>query len=171
MTTGQQSGDATTLKMAPSTKLLVWAVLGAAGVGLGVALPWLLQHAASWPIPYFTVLEAIGSIDSPLMVIGRPAVLGLIGITIAFFITHEAATLVLTDEKITVTEGDDTRIIERAQVGGVYARGGKVRIESPEGRILFHDDVEGGKPAIAAAFRRHGYPWESIEHGPEAAAR
>lgn len=165
------SGDATTLTMTAGTKVLVWAVLGAAGVGLGLALPWLLQNAASWPIPYFNVLEALGSIDSPLMVAGRPAVLGLVGFAFAFFITHEAATLVITDGAISVTEGDDTRIIERSQVGGVYAKGGKVRIESPEGRVLFHDDVEGGKVAIAAAFRRHGYPWESVEQTPKEVAQ
>lgn len=147
--------------MTPSTKVLVWAVLGGVGVGLGFALPWLLQNAAQWPIPYFNVLEIIGSIDSPLMVIGRPAVLGLVGLVFAFLITHEAAKLTITDEHIRITEGDDSRIVEREQVAGVYRRGSKVRIESPGGRVLFDDDVEGGKSAIAEAFLRHGYPWET----------
>lgn len=166
-----ESAEATTLKMTTGTKALIWAVLGAAGVGLGLALPWILQHAASWPIPYINALQALGSIDSPFMVAGRPAVLGVIGLAFAFYITHEAAQLVITNQSIQVTEGDDTRVIERRNVGGVYAKGGKVRIESREGRVLFHDDVEGGKAAIAAAFTRHGYPWESIDRGSRVAAQ
>lgn len=148
--------------MTPSTKVFIWAVLGGFGLGLGFALPWLLQNASQWPIPYFNVLEIIGSIDSPLMAIGRPVVLGLVGLVFAFFITHEAAKLTITDEQIRITEGDDSRIVEREQVAGVYRRGSKVRIESPAGRVLFDDDVEGGKTAIAAAFLRHGYPWETV---------
>lgn len=151
----------TVLEMPTLTKAAVWVVLGAAGVGLGLALPWLLQNASQWPIPYLGALEALGSIDSPLMVIGRPAVLGLVGLVFAFFITHEAARLAITDERIRITEGDDTRVVTREQVAGVYRRGSKVRIDSPEGRVLFDEDVEGGKAAVAAAFISHGYPWES----------
>ncbi|MFJ4186147.1 hypothetical protein [Kitasatospora sp. NPDC089509] len=35
-----------------------------------------------------------------------------------------------------------------------------MRIESPVGRVLFDDDVEGRPAVIAEAFCRHGYPWE-----------
>lgn len=159
----------TVLEMTQSTKIFVWLALGGAGVGLGLALPWLLQNAANWPIPYLDVLKFLGTIDSPLMVFGRPAMLGLVGLVVAFFITHEAAKLTLTDAEIRITEGDDSRIVTREQVGGVYRKGGKVRIESPEGRVLFNDDVEGGGARIAEAFIAHGYPWEGTLTGPRAA--
>lgn len=156
-------GTETVLRMTEGTRVLVWAVLGGAGVGLGFVLPWLLQHVATWPIPYLDVLKFLGSFDAPLMVIGRPAVLGIIGLVVAFFVTYESAELTISDDRIRIREGDDARVVERAQVGGVYRRGGKVRIESPEGRVLFDDDVEGGRRVIAEAFARHGYPWEGVE--------
>lgn len=152
----------TELRMTFGTKVIVWVFCIAAGVGLGLALPWLLQYVASWPIPFIDQLKFLGSFDAPIMVIGRPAVLGVAGLVFAFFITYQSAQLWITDKQITITEGDDSRVIGRDQVGGVYRHGGKVRIESPEGRVLFDDDVEGGKLKIAAAFRKHGYPWESI---------
>ncbi len=155
--------EATVLRMDTGTKLLVWAVCGAAGVGLGLALPWILTTVGAWPLPFIDWLKVLATFDSPAMVVGRPAVLGLVGLGIALFITHESAILTIDDERILVREGDDERIIERASVAGVHRRGQKVRIESPEGRVLFDDDVEGGRAAIAAAFRRHGYPWEGAE--------
>ena len=153
----------TVLRMTAGTKVFVWAALGALGVALGFALPWLLQRVSSWPIPYLDALKFLGSFDAPAMVFGRPAVLGAVGLVIAFFITHESAELTITDAQILIRTGDDARVVTREQVGGVYRRGGKVRIESPEGRVLFNDDVEGGKLAIERAFTRHGYPWESVD--------
>lgn len=150
--------------MTASTKALVWVVCTGAGVALGFFLPWLLKHASQWPIPYIDVLSFLGSFESPIMVIGRPAVLGLVGLVLAFFITYEAAELTISDTEIHIREGDDARVVARENVGGVYRTKGKVRIESREGRVLFNDDVEGGKRAIAEAFLRHGYPWESVGH-------
>lgn len=162
---------ATVLRMTVGTKILVWVVLGAAGGGLGVALPWLLERVAKWPIPFIEYLEFLASFESPIMVLGRPAVLALVGMVVAFFITYESAELAITDAEIHITEGEDTRIVTRAQVGGVYRKAGKVRIESPEGRVLFHDDVEGGAVAIERAFVSHGYPWESVSRIKKAGLR
>ncbi|KJL31463.1 hypothetical protein [Microbacterium azadirachtae] len=152
--------DETELRMTLDTKIVIWVVCAALGVSLGLALPWLLQNIASWPIPFIDQLKFLGSFDAPIMVIGRPAILGIIGIVIAFVITYQSARLRISDTQITITEGDDSRLISRDQVGGVFRHGGKVRIESPEGRVLFDDDVEGGKHRITAAFQKHGYPWE-----------
>lgn len=150
----------TVLTMTPGTKAVLWLFCSGAGVLLGFVLPWLLQYVASWPLPYLDVLKFLASFDAPAMVFGRPAVLGAVGLVIALVITHESATLTISDERIIVQTGDDARTIARELVGGVYRTGGKVRIESAAGRVLFHDDVEGGRTAIAAAFTRHGYPWE-----------
>ncbi|MFH8383184.1 hypothetical protein ACH4E7_19915 [Kitasatospora sp. NPDC018058] len=157
---------ATEPRMPLDTKVVIWAFCGAAGAGLGFAVPWLLQFAAEHPVPYADTVKFLGSFDSPAMVIGRPAVLAVIGLVIGLFLTYHSATLRITDESITVIEGDDIRVIARDQVGGVFRKGGKVRIESPVGRVLFDDDVEGGKAVIAEAFRRHGYPWEGACAAP-----
>jgi hypothetical protein len=116
--------------MTTETKVAIWVFCGVAGAGLGFALPWLLQVAARHPIPYADVLRFLGSFDSPPC--SRPS----------------------------ASSSPSSSRIPREQVGGVHRRRGKVRIESPEGRVLFDDDVEGGKTAIAPAFRDHGYPWE-----------
>lgn len=157
------SPDETVLRMTASTKVVVWLFCAGVGVALGFLLPWLLQYIASWPIPYIDVLKFLGSFDAPVMVVGRPAVLAVVGLVIAFLITWDSAQLTIDDGRILVRKGDDTRIIERAAVAGVHRHGGKVRIESKEGRVLFDDDVEGGRKAIAEAFLRHGYPWEGAE--------
>ncbi|MEV7601750.1 hypothetical protein AB0O91_30745 [Kitasatospora sp. NPDC089797] len=150
----------TELRMPLDTKAVIWILCTGAGAGLGFAVPWLLRFAADHPVPYADTVRFLGSFDSPGMVIGRPALLAVIGLLIGLFLTHQAAVLRITDERITVIEGDDTRVIAREQVGGVFRHGGKVRIESPVGRVLFDDDVEGGPAVIAEAFCRHGYPWE-----------
>ncbi|MER7842811.1 hypothetical protein ABTZ03_02545 [Kitasatospora sp. NPDC096077] len=150
----------TELRMPLDTKVVIWVFCGVAGAGLGFAVPWLLRFAAEHPIPYADTVRFLGSFDSPAMVIGRPALLAAVGLLIGLFLTHHAATLRISDERITIVEGDDTRVIARDQIGGVFRRGGKVRIESPVGRVLFDDDVEGRPAVIAEAFCRHGYPWE-----------
>ncbi|WP_310020816.1 hypothetical protein [Microbacterium resistens] len=151
--------------MTTETKVFLWVVCGAAGIGLGFALPWMLQWASTLPLPFMDVLRFLGSLDAPIMAIGRPAVLGVVGLIIAFFLTHESAILRITDAQIVIVQGDDQRIVTRDQVAGVHLRGGKVKIESPEGRVLFEDDVEGGRTAIAAAFQTHHYPWEGTPDG------
>ncbi|WP_424936008.1 MULTISPECIES: YqeB family protein [Bacteria] len=158
----------TVLRMTTETKVFLWVTLGLAGVGLGLILPWLLSWATKLPIPFLDVLTFLGSIEAPIMVVGRPAVLALIGLVIAFFLTHESAILRISDRQIVVIQGDDQRIIARSQVAGVHQRAGKVKIEAAEGRVLFEDDVEGGRATIAAAFRDHGYPWEGTPEGEAA---
>lgn len=153
----------TTLKMTFGDKVFVWGCCAVLGLALGMTLPWLLSHIASWPVPFIDYLKFLGSFDNPLMVFGRPAVLVLVGLIIAFVITHESPELIITDQSIQVKEGDDLRIIERAQVSGVYRKSGKVRIESPSGRVLFEGDVSTKREATADAFINHGYPWEGAE--------
>lgn len=165
---GADDGRETVLRMSAETKAFLWVALGLAGIGLGLILPWLLSWATKLPIPFIDVLVFLGSLDAPIMVIGRPAVLGLVGLLVAFVVTHESAILRISDEQVVVIQGDDQRIIARNQVAGVHQRGGKVKIEAAEGRVLFEDDVEGGRAAIAAAFRAHGYPWEGTTDGKAA---
>ncbi|TDP94282.1 hypothetical protein EDF62_0696 [Leucobacter luti] len=160
--TGTGAEAESVLRMQLGTRVGVWLVCSGAGVALGYVLPWVLQHLSTWPIPYLDVLTFLGSFEHPVMVIGRPAVLGLVGLICAFVITSQSAELTLSAERIQIREGDDAREIARENVGGVYRHGSKVRIESVAGRVLFDDDVEGGREAIAAAFTRHGYPWESV---------
>ena len=150
----------TRLYMTPSTKIFLWGTGVLIGAALGFAIPWLGRFAADHPIPYKGVVEFLVSFESPIMVIGRPVTLAVVGFLIALFLTYHSPDLRITDDTITIIEGDDTRVISRAQVGGVFRKNGKVTIESPEGRTLFSDDVEGKRAEIAEAFRSHGYPWE-----------
>lgn len=157
--------EQTTLKMTTGDKVFVWLCCAGLGLGLGLALPWLLSHVANWPIPFIEYLKFLGSFDNSLMVVGRPAVLVLVGLVVAFVITHESPELTIRERTIQVKEGDDLRTIDREQVAGVYRRNGKVRIESHTGRVLFEGDVSTKKSDIAEAFLRYGYPWEGAEQG------
>ncbi len=153
----------TTLRMDLATRVTVWIACGVLGTGLGLILPWLLRHASTWPIPFIDYLKFLGSFDTPAMVFGRPALLALVGLVVAFLITHESPELTISAEEILIKEGDDTRRILRDAVSGVYRRDGKIRIESATGRVLFEGAVEGRKLVVAAAFRAHGYPWEGAD--------
>ncbi|MEB4613664.1 YqeB family protein [Leucobacter sp. M11] len=157
--------------MTKGTRVLAWSVLGGVGVGLGFLVPWLLRGAAAWSLPAAEALRWLGSGDAPLVVFGRPAVLGLVGPLIAFLVTQGSAEVAVSAERIRIRAGGDARVLERARVGAVRRLGGRQRIESPEGRVLFDGDVEGGRRVVAGAFVRHGYPWAGGRRRPRVAGR
>ena len=149
----------TRLCVALSTKIFLWGTGVFLGTVLGLAIPWLGRFAADHPLPYKGIVDFLVSFESPIMVIGRPVTLAVVGLLIALFLTYHSADLRITDEK-NHHRGRRLSVISRAQVGGAFSKNGKVTIGSPEGRKLFSDDVEGKRTEIAEAFRSHGYPWK-----------
>lgn len=142
-----------------------WTVAIFATVGLLVFLlaPLLATWLADVPIvPFKGVLEWIGSFDQTWAWFARPAIGLVIGAVIAFVVVADAYRLEVGDEAIVVHHGDDKRRIDRTQVAAVYRDRKKVVIDGRDGRRLFEEEVESGRDAVAAAFRKHGYPWEGV---------
>ncbi len=143
-------------------RALVFSACAAIGIGLGFVVPVLAGWAASLPwMPFQGPLQLIGSFDQGWLVWGRPLIGALLGLAFAGYIVSQSAVLTLADSLITVRTGKNVTTIQREKVDGVRHSGGKVTIVNSSGRELFAGDVEGDRDAIAAAFKKHGYPWES----------
>lgn len=136
-----------------------------AGLGAGAALG-LVGHCI-WPlvagwgfIPLHGLWDAIfgnGALPAVLLRVAGGAVAGLCaGAAINIF----NPVVTITDGAITIRTPNGGRDIRKDQVAGIFREGGKVVIQTAEGRDLYRGDMEGTEERIAAAFRRHGYPWE-----------
>lgn len=144
-------------------RVLVFSVGALAGLGLGLAVPYLAGWAAALPwVPLSGPLKLVGFLDTPGAIWIRPAIGLLLGLAFATVVVHQLPILHVSAELIEVTSRGATRRIARSEVAGVYLDGRKVVIESHGGRRLFHGEVEGSKPVVRDAFVSRGYPWETV---------
>lgn len=143
-------------------RLFVVGGFAVAGIVAGFVLPLLARWAAGLPwVPFQGPLELISSFDATWLVWGRPLIGALLGLAFGLYVVAGTPVLEIRDDALEVRRnGQVQRVIPRETVGGVHLRGSKTVVEAKEGRVLFEDDVEGGKDAIRQAFVDHGYPWE-----------
>lgn len=143
-------------------RAFIYSACAVVGVGLGAALPQVARWAAGWPwIPFQGLLQAIAAVDSSWAMWGRPSMGLILGIAFAAIVVFESPVLLVTDAQICVSERGNSRTILRADIAGIYRDGSKVVVESPQGRRLFHGQIEGNKESVRDAFVSHGYPWET----------
>ncbi|WP_370616945.1 YqeB family protein [Mumia qirimensis] len=153
----------TTLGFTRADKIGTSIIFGGAGLLVFLLAPLLAAWLSDVPVvPFKGPLEWVGSFDQPWAWVARPLVGLLVGLAVALVVIVDAYRLDVGDAAIVVHHGDDRRRIERTQVVAVYRDGKKVVIDGREGRRLFDHDVEASKDSVAAAFRRHGYPWEGV---------
>ncbi len=145
-----------------SGRLWVLGLFGGGGVLAGVLLPLVSRWASELPwVPFQGPLELLGSFDQAWLTWGRPALGLLLGLVLAAWVIADSPVLEIESTEIRVRRrGQVERVLQRSKVDSVHRRGGKVVIETAEGRKLFEGDVEGDKTAIRDAFLAHGYPWE-----------
>ncbi|MBM6401811.1 YqeB family protein [Phycicoccus sonneratiae] len=140
----------------------VAALFGGVGVAAGLVLPWLAGFAADhgW-VPFGGPVRWLGSFDEPWLVWGRPLIGLALGLAFAAWVVVSSPVLHVAPDEVRVERrGSVERVIARSTVDGVHRAGSKVVIESPGGRVLFRDDVEGDRDAVREAFVAAGYPWE-----------
>lgn len=149
------------LGLEPSDKRFLYLVGPALGVAAAVAVPraarWAHEH--DWPVP--ALLHFLSSLDSSWLTWGAPLIGALVGLLGAVALVFASPVLYVSADGVQVERSGATRHIHRAQVAGVYRDGGKLVIESAEGRTLYKGDAEGGRETVRAAFVDHGYPWEA----------
>ncbi|MBW9207788.1 hypothetical protein KV097_17770 [Mumia sp. zg.B17] len=153
----------TTLGYTRSDAIGTAVVFGVGGLLLFLLAPVLAAWLADVPVvPFKGPLEWVASFDQPWAWVARPTVGLLLGLALAASEIWGAYRLEVDDDAVVVHHGDDRRRIDRTQVVAVYRDGKKVVIDGHDGRRLFEQEVEASRKAVAAAFQRHGYPWEGL---------
>lgn len=141
-------------------KAIVVTLAATAGIALGFLLPWLASFATEFPIPFGGAIEKLSEFDSPTIVALRPVIGGALGVVAGFVVAGSNPTVTVSADRILVRKNGETRALAKNEVGGIHRARGKIVIETPTGRILFDDEIDGAKQQVADAFVEYGYPWE-----------
>lgn len=145
-----------------SARSWVLAIFALGGACVGLVVPYVADWATrlEW-MPFQGPLRLLASFDQTWLVWGRPLIGALLGLIAGLVVVRTSAVLVIDNDKVQVTQGDEVTVIPREKVDGVRRSKDRITIVNAKGRELFSGDVEGGKDAAREAFTRHGYPWES----------
>lgn len=139
------------------------------GVGLAFAVRpvvgWLVSTVSSAPGP----LRLAAEIPTTWLV----PTLAVVGIAVGYWLSEQAKrdslALTVDDESLVTAHRDSERYIQRSQVGSVFTDPGDFVVLDPHGREIFRapaTDLPEGN--LAAALRRHGYPWRGNSDPHEA---
>lgn len=161
--------DRTTVLGYPRGDLLTMLIgIPLLGLLIGLGLPPLARWLSESPVlPWRDGITFVGSLDEPWQVglaMGVGLVAGLVaGVLIAFTELDETVKLKLTDQELAAEQHEQTLTIERARVSAVFLDG-KDLVVLDEGSRQFTRGVhKASAPALAAAFRAHGYPWQDAD--------
>lgn len=152
--------DSTYLGLTAGDRNWVIGIGAVGGIAIGLLLPVVWTWIKDWPLPFHGVFEAIMSISAPAVAVLRPIVLGLAGGVALALWAWSQPKLRISETEIEIDHNDQTRVVRRDQVGGVYLRGSTLVIDGIDGRKLFEHEVEGAKKKAGSIFRDRGYPWE-----------
>lgn len=161
--------DRTTVLGYPRADLLT-VLIGMPLVGLliGLALPPLARWLSRLPVlPWRDGITFVGSLDKPWQT-GIAMGVGLVaGLLIAVTEIDETLKLTLTDEELAAEQHDRTVAIERARVSAVFLDGKELVVLDETSRQFTRGVHKTAAPALAKAFRSHGYPWQDTDpHAP-----
>ncbi|WP_199829149.1 YqeB family protein [Streptomyces rimosus] len=155
------SPDRTAVGPSTGERALLWAGFPV----LGAVVLWLLSRAAGWvaSLPWAPLqgpFKLVASVPEPQVSIGAVILGVLLGLGIAFFAESEYVTAVIDPEQAVLTVDRVSRTVPRAATAAVF-KDGKNLV------LLGHDTTELARlrgdfdaERFAAAFQRHGYPWQ-----------
>ncbi|WP_067839155.1 YqeB family protein [Nocardia lijiangensis] len=132
----------------------------ALGCGIGFAVPpvggWAVDTLPSVPGP----LELAMTI-SPVWLVPIAAVVGLLaGLTLFDAARKESLALIVADDHVELSKDRREKYVPRAQVDAVFREAGDlVLVDRNRLRLARFGASDLGRRKIAAAFRKHGYPW------------
>ncbi|MFD3574645.1 hypothetical protein [Streptomyces sp. NPDC058644] len=138
------------------------------GLLLGLALPPLARWLSRSPVlPWRGGITFVGSLDKPWQVgvaMGAGLVVGLVaGFLVAVTETVETLKLKLTDQELAAELHERTRTIGRARVSAVFLDGKELVVLDETSRQFTRGVHKTAAPALAEAFRSHGYPWRDAD--------
>ncbi len=156
------------LGLSRGDRWLIWAGFPLAGLAAGWALPLLAHWLLGLPwVPFAGPMRLVASLDAGF---GRAALVVaglLLALVFAFVAVHETLRVTVADFELRLRLGDTARTVPRGDILAVFVDGRHLVVLDRESRQVVRDRLEGaGKPAVAAAFRAHGYPW--LERDPYA---
>jgi hypothetical protein len=160
------NGTATTVVRTPlADRVVVAVVIPGALVLLGLVLPvvarWLL--ALQRGLPFKPVIWLVGSIDTWWEIALHVCLWLAIGVGLAVTEARKATVVTLTDTLLRLDRAGAPLTLDRADVGAVFSDGRLLVVLGPDSRPVFRDTHEVPTAALAAAFRRHGYPWHDAD--------
>ncbi|MFC3520771.1 hypothetical protein ACFPZ0_04650 [Streptomonospora nanhaiensis] len=151
---------ATVVSPSVGDRLLMWGLLPVVGGALGALLKPLSDWALSLPwFPFEGPMRLVTSIPDTPATIGGTVVGVIAGLVLAMIGEHEAGTVAVTDEEVTVTANGRTRTAPRERVSAVFKDGKRLVLLDPRGGELASGVVDLKPHRLAQAFRAHGYPW------------
>ena len=164
-TVPSDAGQRTVLGVPRVNLLLLFVGIPLLVLALGLGLPPAARWLLSWhePLPFRFVIRLFGGIDRPWEIAVNLAIWLSTGFGIAMAAVTEALKITLTDEAVLVDKDRHKRSIPRVDVDTVFLDGRHLDVLDRESRYLVRDVHEASRTTLAAAFRRHHYPWQEID--------
>ncbi|GAA1918937.1 hypothetical protein GCM10009837_50200 [Streptomyces durmitorensis] len=134
------------------------------GLLLGIGLPPLARWLSRSPVlPWRDGITFVGTLDKPWQA-GIAAGVGLVaGLLIAVTEIEETLKLKLTDQELAAEQHNRTRTIGRERVSAVFLDGKELVVLDETSRQFTRGVHKTAAPALAKAFRSHGYPWQDAD--------
>ncbi len=147
-------------------RLPLWIRVGAAVVAPlgGAALGWFLPAFARWVadlpwVPFQGLARLLADWDGPWLV-ALTTLAGLAGgVLLAAAVIQDTLTVRLSDREVELSREGRVRTYPREQVGSVFVDGKQLVLLGAASDELDRDETENAAGELAAAFRRHGWPW------------
>ncbi|MGC9670265.1 hypothetical protein ACNTMW_27445 [Planosporangium sp. 12N6] len=131
------------------------------GFGLPAFARWLLGFSV--PVPLGIVFRVFAAVDRPREVAVNAAVWVVVGLGIAVAALRTSAKVTLTGAELHLDHDDRTRTVARADIDAVFVDGKDLVVLDRESRQIFRGTHQASGAALAAAFRRQGYPWRDAD--------
>ncbi|HKA67590.1 MAG TPA: hypothetical protein VKG85_00585 [Actinomycetes bacterium] len=157
--------EPTVLSVPVADRLVLFVGLPLLGAAVGLVLPVVARWALglSTGLPMRPLFRLIAAVDRPLEIAIEVGICVLVGLGIAIAAMREATRLTLTDTELRVSTEAGGRTLARADIASVFLDGKTLVALDHESRQLVRETHEMPKPALAAAFERHGYPWQDAD--------
>jgi hypothetical protein len=160
-TTG--TAERTVIGHSAGDKMVLFGGLPLVGLVLGFFLPRIADWAADrqW-VPFQGPLRLIAQWNG-WWVVAICVVLGLIGgVVLAAMALDDTLKVTITNQSVDFLKNQKTVTVRRDKVSVAFLDGKEIVLQDATSRELArekHDQLKSEAPKIAAAFRRHGYPW------------
>lgn len=159
------AGTQTVLAYPLADRLVIVAGIPMLAVLVGVLLPvaarWLLGLSPG--LPMRPVFRLVGAVDRPWEVALNLVIWLLLGAGVARATLTGAARVTVSDTRLSLTANHGTRAITRDQVAAVFMDRKRLVVLDRQSREWARDDPQASPGDVAAALRRHGYPWHETD--------
>ncbi|QBI56375.1 YqeB family protein [Streptomonospora litoralis] len=153
-------GGATVVAAGRGERVLMWGGFPLVGTVLGALLKSLADRVATWPwVPFEGPVQLLAALpDLPTRIGG--AVVGLAaGLALAAIGARESVTVTVSDEAATIEREHRHTAFRRARTSAVFKDGKRLVALGPATEELAGRTTDLSAARLAAAFRKHGYPW------------